>query len=80
MQKMVVLFGFLMALGLSFSVFSDQKDGVAALGNEPTEVQIQAVRDGAKNVCEDLDDDDKKEQCVADYYANHNLEEEPSCD
>jgi hypothetical protein len=28
----------------------------------------------------DIDDEDKREVCVVDYYAQHNLEEEPSCD
>jgi hypothetical protein len=41
---------------------------------------MQVVRDGAKDRCEDIDDEDKREVCVVDYYAQHNLEEEPSCD
>lgn len=75
MKKLAVLFGFL----LSFNVFSDKQDGVAVLGDEPTELQIQKVRDGAKDLCGDLEDN-KREVCVVDYYAQHNLEEEPSCD
>ncbi|CAB5501606.1 hypothetical protein [uncultured Gammaproteobacteria bacterium] len=76
MKKLAILFGLL----LSFNVFADVKDGVAVLNDEPTEKQMQAVRDGAKDRCEDIDDEDKREVCVVDYYAQHNLEEEPSCD
>ena len=75
MKGLAVLLGFL----LSFNVFADAKDGVAVLGDDPTEQQMQAVRDGAKDLCEYLDDDNR-EICVADYYVQHNLEEEPSCD
>ena len=75
MKGLAVLLGFL----LSFNVFADAKDGVAVLGDDPTEQQMQAVRDGAKDLCEHLDDD-KREICVEDYYVQHNLEEEPSCD
>jgi hypothetical protein len=56
------------------------KDGVAVLKDDATEKQMQAERDGAKNRCEDIDDEDKREVCVVDYFAQHNLEEEPSCD
>jgi hypothetical protein len=76
MKKLVILFGLL----LSFNVFADAKDGVAVLKDDATEKQMQAVRDGAKNRCEDIDDEDKREVCVVDYFAQHNLEEEPSCD
>ncbi|CAC9445564.1 hypothetical protein BSPLISOX_1404 [uncultured Gammaproteobacteria bacterium] len=76
MKKLAILFGLL----LSFNVFADVKDGVAVLNDEPTEKQMQVVRDGAKDRCEDIDDEDKREVCVVDYYAQHNLEEEPSCD
>lgn len=76
MKKLTILFGLL----LSLNVFANAKDGVAVLNDEPTEEQMQAVRDGAKNLCEDIDDEDKREVCVVDYFAQHNLEEEPSCD
>ncbi|CAC9623821.1 hypothetical protein [uncultured Gammaproteobacteria bacterium] len=76
MKKLAILFGLL----LSFNVFADTKDGVAVLKDDATEKQMQAVRDGAKNRCEDIDDEDKREVCVVDYFAQHNLEEEPSCD
>ena len=78
MRKLILLFGSVFAL--SFNVLADAQDGVAALGDDATEVQMQAIRDGAQARCEDIDDDDKREVCVVDYYAQHNLEEEPSCD
>jgi hypothetical protein len=37
------------------------------------------VRKGAQDRCDEAGED-KKEECVMDYYAQHNLEEEPSCD
>ncbi|AYQ57164.1 hypothetical protein BTHERMOSOX_603 [Bathymodiolus thermophilus thioautotrophic gill symbiont] len=76
MKKLAILFGLL----LSFNIFADAKDGVAVLNDDATEKQMQTVRDGAKNRCEDIDDEDKREVCVVDYFAQHNLEEEPSCD
>jgi hypothetical protein len=60
MKKLVILFGLL----LSFNVFADAKDGVAILKDDATEKQMQAVRDGAKIRCEDIDDEDKREVCV----------------
>ena len=44
-----------------------------------TDAQKEAVRKGAKEFCSDKEDE-KREECVMDFYANHNLEEEPSCD
>jgi hypothetical protein len=38
------------------------------------------VRKGAQIACESVEGDNEREQCVADYYAAHNLDEEPSCD
>ncbi|SMN13071.1 hypothetical protein BHECKSOX2_44 [Bathymodiolus heckerae thiotrophic gill symbiont] len=76
MKKLAILFG----LALSFNVFADVQDGVTALSDDATEAQIQLVRDGAKNRCEEVDDEDQREICVVDYYAQHNLEEAPSCD
>jgi chromosome condensin MukBEF MukE localization factor len=72
-------------MGLSTNVFSNATDGVKALGADATEAQKALIRDGAKNWCEDQVDtgkieEDGKEECVMDYFANHNLEEEPSCD
>ena len=76
MRKLAILFGFL----LSANVLADAADGVPVLGEEPTEAQIQKVRDGARARCEDIDDENQREVCVVDYYAQHNWEEEPSCD
>ncbi|BBB23955.1 conserved hypothetical protein [Isorropodon fossajaponicum endosymbiont JTNG4] len=75
MRKLVILFGFF----LSFNAFADAKDGVKPLSANPTEAQRQVIRDAAKDSC-DGQEDDQREECVMDYFANHNLEEEPSCD
>ncbi len=75
MRKLAILFGFF----LSFNASADAKDGVKPLNANPTEAQIQVIRDAAKDSC-DNKEDDEREECVMDYFANHNLEEEPSCD
>lgn len=82
MKNTILLLGFLLSFGVGVNALADAKDGVKALPEnvEATDAQKEAVRQGAKNACEDLEDDDKREQCVADYFANHNLDEEPSCD
>lgn len=72
----IIIFG----LALNFNILADKQDGVAVLGDNATEVQMQAVREGAKTRCEEIDDENKREVCVVDYFAQHNLEEEPSCD
>ena len=76
MKKLAVLFG----LMLSMSTFAHM-DGekVSPLSKDATEAQKQVVRDGAKDFCESAEED-AKEECVMDFFANHNLEEEPSCD
>ena len=71
MKKLAILFGFL----LSINVFAN----IPALGASATEAQKQVIRDGAQDFC-DGKEDDEKEECVMDFFANHNLEEEPSCD
>ncbi len=71
-KNLILLLGFL----FSFSVFADN---VAPLGSNPTEAEKQVIRDAAQSTCEDQEDDER-EECVMDYFANHNLEEEPSCD
>jgi len=83
MKKLAILMGLL--IGMNISVFANSEDGVKALGPDATEAQKVLVREGAKNWCEDqVDagkiDEDGREECVMDYFANHNLEEEPSCD
>ena len=77
MKKLAILLGFL--LGINISVLADKADGVAALGDDATDAQKVLVRKGAQDRCDEAGDD-KKEECVMDYYAQHNLEEEPSCD
>ncbi|SFV54845.1 hypothetical protein MNB_SUP05-5-319 [hydrothermal vent metagenome] len=80
---MIQMFRYFLVISFLFSAsisFADKEDGVAVLNNEPTEKAMQAVRDGAKTRCENVEEEDEKQQCVADYYAQHNLEEEPSCD
>lgn len=75
-KKLAVLFAFLM----STSVFAHMDgESVVALGAGATEAQKQLVRDGAQDFCGEKEEDEK-EECVMDFFANHNLEEEPSCD
>ena len=50
------------------------------LSDDPTEAEMQLVRDGAKDLCSEIDDENEAQMCVMDFYAQHNLEEEPSCD
>jgi hypothetical protein len=69
----------LTAILLSGFAFAGDKDGVPVIPDDPTDEQMQLVRDGAANFCVQ-DDEDARAQCVADYYAQHNLDEEPSCD
>jgi hypothetical protein len=76
-KKLAILVGFL--LGLNMSVLADKDDGIAALGDSATDAQKELVRKGAQDRCDEAGED-KKEECVMDYYAQHNLEEEPSCD
>ena len=76
MTKLVLLFG----LALSFGVHAHMDgENIAPLGADATEAQKQVIRDGAQGACEDKEDDER-EECVMDFYANHNLQEEPSCD
>jgi len=76
MKKLVILFGFL----LSTTSFAHMDgESVVELGADATEAQKILVRDGAQDFC-DGKEDDEKEECVMDFFANHNLEEEPSCD
>jgi hypothetical protein len=76
MKQLLLISAFLLSIN---TVLADEQDGVLLLPDEPTEVQIQMVRDGAKERCSELEEDGR-EECVMDYYAQHNLEEEPSCD
>jgi len=74
-----LLIATLLSTSFALSSMANDIDGVPILPDEPTEVQMQLVRDGAKNECQQ-DDEDVRSQCTADYYAQHNLDEEPSCD
>lgn len=56
------------------------EDGVAVLGANPTEAEVEMVRAGAKAACAELEDYEEKEQCAMDYYAAHNFEGEPDCE
>ena len=76
MKQLALLCGLL----LSMSSFAHQDgENVAPLGADATEAQKQLVRDGAQDACGEKEEDEK-EECVMDFYANHNLQEEPSCD
>jgi hypothetical protein len=70
-RKLAILFGFLLSVNASADI--------PALGANATEAQKKVIRDGAQDFC-DGKEDDEKEECVMDFFANHNLEEEPSCD
>ena len=75
MKKVAVLFILLLS-----SVTFAHVDGEAIAPlplpvDSQTEEQKKIVRDGAQDFC-----DSAKEECVMDFFANHNLEEEPSCD
>ncbi len=76
MKKLAVLFAFLMTT----TVFAHM-DGetVVPLAKDASDAQKQVIRDGAQDFCDGAEED-AKEECVMDFFANHNLEEEPSCD
>jgi len=78
MKRVIILMG--VVLGLNANVAAHMKgENVAPLGGSSSEEMMQVIRDGAKSFCEDLDDD-QRELCVVDFYTQHDLEEEPSCD
>ena len=76
MKKLAILFGLL----LSATTFAHM-DGetTAPLAKDATEAQKQVIRDAAAGFCDGAEEDER-EECVMDFFANHNLEEEPSCD
>jgi hypothetical protein len=80
MKKLNILFASFVAISLSVNAHM-AGENVASLPtvNGGTDAQKEAVRQGAKEFCEDKEED-AREECVMDFYANHNLEEEPSCD
>ncbi len=76
MNKLVILFGFLISMS---AVAHMDGDTTVPLGATSTEEQKNVIRDGAQDFCDGAEED-AKEECVMDFFANHNLEEEPSCD
>jgi hypothetical protein len=75
-NKLVILFGFLVSMS---AVAHMDGDTIVPLGATSTEEQKKVIRDGAQDFCDGAEED-AKEECVMDFFANHNLEEEPSCD
>lgn len=70
---------FYLLLFIPFIAFANTTDGVQILSDNPTEGQLQIVRDGASRLCSQ-DEELAREQCLVDYYAEYNLEEEDGCD
>ena len=80
MNKLAVMFAAACVLSLGVNAhMAGEKVAKLPTVNGGTDVQKEAVRIGAKEFCSDKEDDER-EECVMDFYANHNLEEEPSCD
>ena len=80
MNKLSILFASLFAFSMSVNAhMTGENTPKLPTVNGGTEAQKEAVRQGAKEFCEEKEDDER-EECVMDFYANHNLEEEPSCD
>ena len=79
MKKLAVLFTILLS-SVVFAHMDGEKIAPLPLPvDSQTEEQKKIVRDGAQDFC-DSAEEDAKEECVMDFFANHNLEEEPSCD
>ena len=80
MNKLAVMFAAACVLSLGVNAhMAGEKVAKLPTINGGTDAQKEAVRKGAKEFCSDKEDE-KREECVMDFYANHNLEEEPSCD
>jgi|JYMV01.1.fsa_nt_gi hypothetical protein len=77
MKNLAILFGI---AALATTAFATVEDGVAVLGEKPSESAIEMVRAGAKSSCSDITDYEEKEQCAMDYYAAHNFDGEPDCE
>ena len=77
MRKWLVMLS--MMVGFNMAVLADNEDGVFVLDSDATEAQKELVRKGAEERCGD-EDEDMKEECVMDYFALHNLDEEAPCD
>ena len=78
MKSIILLVSFLMGLNMNLMAHT-KGESITPLGDSDSESMKQAIRDGAKSFCEDLEDD-QRELCVVDFYTQHDLEEEPSCD
>lgn len=72
-------FTFLLSLILP-PTYSIADDGVMVLGDNPTDIQIEVVRDAAYNLCNKITDCEKRDQCATDYLSEHNYEGDIDCD
>ncbi|WPE17506.1 hypothetical protein [Candidatus Thioglobus autotrophicus] len=79
MKKIAVLFILLLSSVTFAHVAGETIAPLPLPVDSQSEAQKQIVRDGAQNFCDGAEED-AKEECVMDFFANHNLEEEPSCD
>jgi hypothetical protein len=80
MNKLAVMFAAACVLSLGVNAhMAGEKVAKLPTVNGGTDAQKEAVRKGAKEFCSDKEDE-KRVECVLDFYATHNLEEEPSCD
>lgn len=55
-------------------------DGVMILSDNPTDIQIEVVRDAAYNLCNKIIDCRQRDQCASDYLSEHNYEGDIDCD
>ena len=76
MKKLALLFGLVLTFGAHAHM---DGENTAPLGPNASDAEKQVIRDAAQDICGEKEDDER-EECVMDFYANHNLEEEPSCD
>ncbi|MDC0407106.1 hypothetical protein OAM82_00450 [Candidatus Thioglobus sp.] len=79
MKKAAVLFILLLSSVTFAHVDGETIEPLPLPVDSQTEAQKKIVRDGAQDFCDGAEED-AKEECVMDFFANHNLEEEPSCD
>jgi|JYMV01.1.fsa_nt_gi hypothetical protein len=55
-------------------------DGVMVLSDNPTDIEIEVVREAAYNLCNKIIDCEKGDECAADYLSGHNYEGDIDCD
>ena len=84
-RKLAVLFGLLLTTSVFAHMPGENTEPLPGANEieatkNATEAQKDAIRKAAADFCGDIDDDDEKQECSAEFYANHNLDEEPSCD